>query len=339
MPNLVSVIIVNYNGEEYLEDCLTSLRQQTFTDLEIVLVDNNSRDDSVRLVEQKFPEVDLIKSEENLGYAGGSNLGFRQAKGSYILILNNDTTLEKDAVGNLVESFSEIKNLGVVQPKVLLMNKKDELDSCGSFLTDTGFLYHYGNYKNANLEKYNHPFPVYSVKGVCMMVRREVIEKVGLFDDDFFCFFEESDFCHRVWLAGWECWYYPKSVIYHALGGAALKQPSSFIQYHSFKNRLCSYLKNLSIVSLTKVLPAYLTVNVFLSLVYLVKMDVENFLMIYKAVFWNVKNIKKTLQKRKEIVREIDEDTIFKKVKKNPKLSYYFNLSKLDLKSYEDTDH
>jgi GT2 family glycosyltransferase len=339
ISNLVSVIIVNYNGEEYLEDCLASLRRQTYSDLEVILVDNASHDGSVRLVEQKFPEVWLIKSKENLGYAGGNNIGLRQAKGEYILILNNDTVLEKDAVESLIRGFGEIENLGAAQPKVLLMDEKSRLDSCGSFFTRTGFLYHYGNYKNADLEKYNCPFPVYSVKGVCMLVKREVIEKVGLFDGDFFCFFEESDFCHRVWLAGYECWYYPKAVIHHALGGAALKQPSSFVQYHSFKNRLCSYLKNLGGKRLVKVLPVYLTLNVLLSLVYLAKLEFENFLMIYKAFFWNLKNINRTLRKRKEIVREVDEAAIFKRVKKNPRLSYFFYLAKNDLGHYEDINH
>lgn len=336
---MVSVIIVNYNGEEYLEDCLTSIRRQTYSDLEIILVDNNSRDGSASLVEQKFPEVTLIKSKENLGYAGGSNLGYQQSAGDFIIILNNDAVLEKDAIEGLVKSFDEIENLGVVQPKVLLRGRKNELDSCGSFFTNTGFLYHYGNYKDANLEKYNRPFPVYSVKGVCMLAKREVIEKVGLFDGDFFCFFEESDFCHRVWLAGFECWYYPKVLIHHSLGGTALKQPSSFVQYHSFKNRLCSYIKNLSVRSLVKVLPVYLAMNVLLSLIYLVKLDLDNFLMIYRAIFWNVKNIGKTLVKRGAVVRKVDESRILTRVKRNPRLSYYFYLARLDLKSYEDTDY
>jgi GT2 family glycosyltransferase len=339
MNSPVSVIVVNYNGERFLKDCLSSLFEQTYSDLEIMLVDNNSVDGSVRLVEQNFPLVKIIKNKENLGFAGGSNIGYQQSTGDFICILNNDTVLEKDTIEKLVQSFDEIENLGVVQPKLLLMGRENQLDSCGSFFTNTGFLYHRGNYKNANLEKYNRSFPVYSVKGVCLLTRREVIEKVGLFDDDFFCFFEETDFCHRVWLAGYECWYYPKAVIHHALGGAALKQPSSFVQYHSFKNRLCSYLKNLSVKSLVTVLPVYLAINFVLGLVYLIKLDAENFLMIYKAVFWNFKNIRKTLRKRKEVVREVDEAEIFRKVRKNPKLSYYLCLSKIDLKNYEDNNH
>lgn len=325
----MSIIITNYNGEAYLEKCLASIYQQTFADLEIILVDNNSSDGSIRLVRQKFPQVEIIENKENYGFAGGNNIGFRHSKGDFILILNNDTVLEKDTIENLVESFDKIDNLGVVQPKILLMGGENKLDECGAFLTSTGFLYHYGIYRNADLEKYNRKFPVYSVKGACMLIRREVIEEVGLFDDDFFCFFEETDFCHRVWLAGYECWYYPKSVMHHALGGTTLRQRASLIQYHSFKNRICSLIKNLSFLELFKILPVHLIFCQLAALGLLVTGEFFSAWAVQRAIGWNFLHLRETLEKRREIqskIRKISERELMARVKRSVRPSYYYHL-------------
>lgn len=335
---LVSIIIVNYNGLNFLEDCFKTIFKQTYENIEAIMVDNASSDSSVEFVKNNFPQVKIIISKENLGYAGGNNLGLKECKGEYIMILNNDVYLQKDLVEKLLEAYNKIPNLGAVQPMVQLMNDKGNLDACGSFWTNTGFNYHYGIYKNANLAIYNKAFPIYSLKGVCMLMPRMVIEKIGLFDGDFWTYFEETDFCHRVWLAGFECWYYPKSFLYHHMGATRLKKTEAFVQFHSFKNRLCSYFKNLGEGELFKILPIYLILNVGFSFVYLLKMNFSCFFMIYKAIWWNIKNFRSTLKKRKYIqstIRKKTDKEIFSKIKKNPRISYYFYLIK-DLKNYAD---
>jgi len=338
-PNsLVSVIVVNHNGQNFLSDLFLSVLSQTHKYLEIIMVDNNSSDKSVELVQKKFPIIKIIKNTENSGYAGGNNLGFRESRGEYILILNNDTILKDNLIEKLLEAFYKIPGLGVVQPMMRLMNEKDSLDACGSFWTNTGFNYHFGIFKNMELPIYNKSFPVYSLKGACMLMPRELIEKTGLFDDDFWCYFEETDFCNRVWLAGYECWYYPETYLYHYMGGTSLKKEKSFIQFHSFKNRLCSYLKNLSKFELFKILPIYFFINIIYSLAYLMKLDKNGFLAVYKSLWWNIKNLKNTLVKRKEIqtiIRKKSDREIFRITKKNPRISYYLYLFK-GLQNYID---
>lgn len=335
---LISIIVVNYNGLGFLGSFFKSVYAQTYKNFEVIMVDNNSSDGSVEFTRKNFPQVKIIENKENSGYAGGNNLGLKESQGEYIAITNNDITLEKDLLEKLIGAYSEIPNLGAVQPMFKLMYDKGNLDACGSFWTNTGLNYHYGIYKDSSLPIYNKNFPVYSLKGVFMLIPRHIIDKIGLFDEDFWCYFEETDFCHRVWLAGYECWYYPKSFLYHHLGGTSTKKPSSMVQYHSFKNRLCSYLKNLGGWEMLKILPVYFSMNFIWSIGYLLEWEWQNFLIVYKAIWWNIVNVKNTLKKRNYIQlnsRKKTDKEIFSRVKKNPRLSYYFYLLK-GLKNYAD---
>lgn len=328
---LVSVSIVNYNGRRFLPEFFNSLFKQTYKNFEVIFVDNSSTDDSIDYVRRNYPQVMIIENKDNSGYAEGNNIGYKNSKGEFILVINNDTTLKEDLIEKMLKAFDEIPNLGTVQPMVKLMNEKEKLDACGSFWTNTGFNYHYGIYKKASLSIYHNSFPVYSIKGMCMMIPRSVIEKLGLFDSDFWCYFEETDFCHRLWLAGYECWYYPKTFIYHHMGGTSSKKPPSFIQFHSFKNRLCSYLKNLGAVEMMRVLPIYFFFNFVWSVAFLIRLDTANFFVVYRAVWWNVVHFRETMDKREKIQKEIREKTdreIFSKVRWNPKLYYYLCLFK-----------
>lgn len=338
MTPLVSIIVVNYNGRDFLPDFFASLSRQTEKNFEVILVDNNSQDDSIRYMRENLPHIKIIENKDNSGYAEGNNIGLRQATGEYILIMNNDTILKDDLIETLLHAFTELPNAGVVQPMVRLMSDKEKLDACGSFWTNTGFNYHVGIYKSADLPLYNKSFSVYSVKGMCMLIPRKVIDEVGLFDPDFWCYFEETDFCHRLLLAGYECWYYPKSYIYHFLGGTSKKKKQSVIQFHSFKNRLCSYLKNLGPQEMCRVLPVYFLFNILWSLAFLVRLDFDNFFVVYKAFWWNIVHFSETLEKRKHIqsvIRKKSDKEIFEKVRKNPRLSYYFFLFR-GLENYTD---
>lgn len=335
---LISVIITNFNGKKFLPDCLASLMRQTYKNLEIIVVDNASTDDSVTYIKKNYPDVIVTHNKENFGYAEGNNIGFKKSKGEYIVILNNDVKLQPNLIESLHKAFASRPQLGAVQPMVRLMNDPDNLDACGSFWTNTGFNYHYGIYKNYHNQIYSKPFKVYSLKGMCMMIPRKLIETVGLFDSDFWCYFEETDFCHRVWLAGYECWYVPDAFMYHYMSGTRVKKSEAFIQFHSFKNRWCSYIKNLGIQEFLTVVPIYLILNVIFSIIYLLKGRFNECLSIYKAMWWNAENIQQTLKKRNQIqtkIRKKSDNEIFAVVRRNPKLSYYWYLLS-HLKFYKD---
>lgn len=324
----VSVIIVNYNGLKYLDRCLNSLLDNRYPKLQIILVDNASADCSVDHVSKKFPKVKIIRSTTNLGFAGGNNLGIKHAKGKYVLLLNNDTEVEGDFVKNLVSAFDELPNLGCVQPKIVLMREKTKIDSCGTFLTDSMLLYHYGLNKDQSLKTYNRPFPVFSVKGAAMLIRKDLIDKIGLFDEDFWSYYEETDFCHRAWLAGYQTWYFPKAKVYHLVGGTSTLFDNDFVQYRNARNRLSSFIKNFETATLLKVIPVYLFSNFIASLIWLFMGKTKHFLGLHRAIYWNITHLKEVLRKRGKVqkLRVLADKEIFKKVRLNPRLSYYYHV-------------
>ena len=329
MNKRISVIISNYNGEKWLQGCLDSLYIQTYKNFEIILVDNDSEDDSCELVKKNYPEVIVIQNKEDLGFSGGNNVGLKRAKGEYILLLSNDTVADKNYLRNFIKAFDEIPNLGVAQSKIVLMSNPDKLDSCGAFWTDSTFLYHYGVGKDQSLPRYNKSFPVFSVKGASMLIKKDLVDKIGLFDDDFWCYYEETDFCHRVWLAGYECWYYPKALIHHAVGGTTTTFfKSDYIQFHSNKNKIRSFLKNFELINLLYILPVFLSLLVFLSFIWLLQRKPGYFFSVYKSIFCNITHIGTTLAKRKktQALRVRSDRELSTRIKKNPKLNYYYHL-------------
>lgn len=335
--NFVSVIIVNWNGKKWLSGCLSSISKQSFRNFEVILVDNASTDESVAFVRKNYPDTVIVKNHNNLGFSGGANAGIEKSKGMHVLFLNNDTVFKKDFIEKFIKAFDEIPNLGTVQSKVLLMGDPKKLDTCGSYWTDSSFLYHYGVDKDQSLEKYNKSMPFFSNMGAAMMIRREIIDRVGMFDSDFWNYYEDTDFCNRVWMAGYECWYYPKAVIYHARGMTSSKVDRTFIQFNNFKNKLLSFLKNFEKGTLTRVIPTFLALNVLLSIAWLFQGRYSHSIALYKAIWWNMKHLAETMRKRKEIqkIRVRSDKDIFSVTKKNPRLSYYRYLF-TDLAGYKD---
>jgi len=339
VEELISIIIVNYNGKKWLKKLFDSLFCQTYKNIEIIFVDNGSTDDSVKFIENNYCDVKVrvIRSIINLGFAGGNNLGYRSCLGKYILLLNNDTWAPKDYLEQFAKAFEEIPNLGSVQSKIVLMSDQNKLDVCGSYWSDSSFLYHYGYGQGQSLEKYNKTIPFFSNKGASMMFRKDIIDKIGLFDEDFWSYYEDTDLCHRIWLAGYECWYFPEAVLYHAMGGTALTFHNSYIQFHNFKNKFLSFLKNFEVWTLIKILPVYLILNIFLSIFWLLQGKWKHFFALYQAIWWNILHFLQTIKKRRIIqsFRKKTDAEIFKVVKKNPKFKYYYYLL-AGLEKYEE---
>lgn len=327
MNPLISIIIVGYNAKKWLKECLDSVYAQTYQNFEIIFVDDASTDGSSAFLRDNYPRVKVIVNKENSGFAKNNNIALKETRGEYILLLNTDTRIEQNFLEKLIKAFQEIPNLGVVQPRLILMYQPDKLDVCGTFWTSFGLLYHYGSYKDRNREKYNKNMPIFSGKGACLLIKREVIDRVGLFDDDFWGYYEETDFCHRVWLAGYECWYYPHADCYHANGGTnTVLFKNSYIQFHSAKNKTLSFLKNFEIGTLIKIFPPYLAFNFVVSMAWLLQGKVKNSLSLYRALLWNIGQLPNTLNKRRKIQKDrVKKDRdIFRIIKKNPRLSFYY---------------
>ncbi len=334
MKGLVSIIIINWNGLRWLPDCFDSLSKQEYKNYEIIFVDNASKDESVSWVKKNYPKTTILINKENLGFSDANNVGYKVAKGEYILFLNNDTRVTKTFLTELVRVMGSDKKIGGAQSKILLMDHPDTHDSVGAFLTPTGFLYHYG-FGAKDTPKYDKQIDLYTAKGACMMFKKSVLKKVevegNILDPSYFAYFEETDMCHRVWLAGYRIVYAYKSVIYHKMGATSSSMNNAFIQYHSFKNRIHSYIKNLSGGWLIKILPIHLLFCEAFFLTSLVKGKYQLAWNIQRAIWWNIRRLPTLIRYRRYIqthIRSVSDDTIWSRVFKKPTLHYYWYLSR-----------
>lgn len=315
----VSVIVVNYNGGDVFGECLKSLSKLKYSLWELIVVDNGSTDGNLELI-KKIPAVvkrtTVVRNKGNVGFAGANNQGLEIAKGELILLLNNDTKVGPDLLTGLVGRLQVDKgsSIGVIQPKIKIMANPKLLDSAGSYLTGTGFLQHWGflakDGKEFDQEKY-----IFSAKGACMLIRKEVINEIGLFDSDYGSYMEETDFCWRVWLAGYKILYYPKASIFHKVGFTSKRQNQTEVNYHSFKNRIATLFKNLDFINLFSILGLHLVIVIGLGMYYFLTLRFSQSLMVFQAIWWNLANSGKLLAKRKIVQTELrkkQDSQIFK---------------------------
>ena len=215
---LVSTVILNWNGKKYLADCLTSLINQKYSNLEIILVDNGSRDDSVEFVKKRFLQVKIIENEENLGFAGGNNVGIKSAEGKYIFLLNNDTKTDENCLKNLVEAAESNEKIGMAAPKIVSFENPSVIDSAGVNIYFDGMSRGKGR-KETDKGQYNEVQEILLPSGCAALYRKKMLDEIGLFDENFFAYCEDTDLGLRARLAGWKAVLSPQAVVYHHYSG------------------------------------------------------------------------------------------------------------------------
>jgi len=211
--SLVSVIVLNYNAGDLLLNCIESLKKSTHTNFEIIVVDNISSDESQLRCKEKFPEIKLIQNEENLGYCGGNNVGIREAKGEFIVILNPDTIVESNWVKELIIAYEKFGD-GLYQPKILSLDEKNIIQSTGNMLHVFGFGFARDK-GNKVIEKKEEIERIGYASGTCLFTSRKVIEKIGLLDEFLFLYHDDLDLGWRAAQIGINSYYVPDSKIFH----------------------------------------------------------------------------------------------------------------------------
>lgn len=325
---LVSFIILNWNGKKWLEQLLPTVRKVKYPNKEIIVVNNGSTDDSKEYIKNNYPEIKIVEIKKNRGYAGANNLGVKSAKGKYLLFLNNDTIVTPNFLDKLVEDLENDKTIGAVQPQIRSLINKKLLDSVVSYLTTTGFMYHFGYMKSWKNKKYQNKMYGYSIKGACfLMKKKDYIDLKGL-DEDFVCYVEESDLCHRIWLSGKKVLYDPSVFIYHWGGGdMQVMTKDEVTVFRSYRNRFVSFLKNLSIIELIKTLPLLFifcegyVVMTILHGKYKLALGAQLGIL---SVFISLPSIFKKRQYIQKYIRKVSDKEINRFVYKNPRLSYYY---------------
>jgi GT2 family glycosyltransferase len=289
----LSVVIPTSRAGADLEACLAALADQRHPALEVIVVDNASP----APVPENVPGVTVLRNEENLGFVRATNRGIEASTGQLVLLLNDDTTLEPGALAALEETLRRNPSWGACQAKLLLMDDPDLLDTAGSFLTSTGFLVHRGAFEPEKW--FTESDLIFAAKGAALAVRRSALDDVGLLDQDFFAYFEESDLCWRLWLAGWEVGFAADARVRHKLGATASALPSAFVQFHSYKNRLCTILKNAGPARLAVMLPLHVGLCTGLAVWYTARRQPGIGVAILRALAWNGAHLPWTLRKRR----------------------------------------
>ena len=230
----VYIIILNWNGKEDTIECLESLKHITYSNYEILLVDNGSTDGSVECLRERYPRLEIIETGVNLGFAEGNNVGMRRAMNEgaeYVLLLNNDTVVDSEFLGELVKVAESDPKIGFAGPKVYYYDydgRKDVLNFAGGKLNMwKGLSYHIGVNEIDN-GQYNEIKKVDYAEGSCLFVSKEVINKIGLLDPIYFTYWEENDWCVRGKNAGYRSFFVPKAKIWHKIGASNVSQKNIY---------------------------------------------------------------------------------------------------------------
>lgn len=245
MP-LVSVITINYNNTLVTEELLASLpgADEAF-ELEVIVVDNGSQPDPVPAWKEKYPWVTFIRSESNLGFSKGNNLGIKKASGDLLFLVNNDTVFTEDLVPRMVRLFQDHPSVGIASPKIWYYGEEKLIQYAGftpmNMLTARNRCV--GQFEKDQGQYDDRTGPTGYIHGAAMMVRREVIKKAGLMPEEFFLYYEEVDWCEEIRKYGYEIWVEPRAVIYHK-ESVSVGKNSALKEYYMNRNRILFIRRN-----------------------------------------------------------------------------------------------
>ncbi len=284
-----AIVILNWNGEKLLEQFLPSVIDNPIPkDIEIVVADNCSTDDSVEFLTNKYPQIRLITLSENYGYAGGYNKALEQIDAEYFILLNSDVQVTKGCFSTIIEFLDQNSDVAAVQPKICSYKNKSYFEyagASGGYIDKLGYPFCRGRIFDT-LEKdngqYNTAIDIFWASGACLIIRSKDFFDVGGFDESFFAHMEEIDLCWRLNARGRRIICLPQSVVYH-VGGATLNGESPNKLFLNFRNNLLMLYKNLPVSSLKKTLRIRKYLDYLAAIHYLLKGKIQNTKAILKA--------------------------------------------------------
>ena len=252
MSAKVIIVILNWNGRKYLEQFLPSVLASTYANVEVVVADNGSDDDSVSYIRSAFPGVSVIQLVANYGFAKGYNEAIKQLTADYFILLNSDVEVRPDWIEPIINLMEKDGSIGVCQPKILMYNDKKMFEyagAAGGWLDHLGYPFARGRIFDICEEdrgQYDATEPIFWATGAAMFVRANLYHQLNGLDEYFFAHQEEIDFCWRVQLSGYKVYACPSSVVYH-VGGGTLPKGNATKVFLNFRNNLVMLAKNLPI--------------------------------------------------------------------------------------------
>ncbi len=323
---LVSVIVVNYNGKNFVANCIESILKNNYSNYEIIVVDNASTDNTVSFLRNKFANrlklIKILELDKNYGPAKARNEGTRISNGKYIGFLDNDTEMDPNWIVEAIKEFESNENIGIIQCKLLLLKEPDRIDYVGEYLAQNGFLVHRAGFREIDEGQYNQKVEILAAKSAGMFIHKDVFEKIGGFDEDYFIFVEETDLGWRSWLMGYRTIFCPDSVVYHLFSNTKNiidKNTNNYlIRFHGTKNYIMTLIKNLGFRQLIYTLPVHVMIWLGLASFLILRGNFRSGFNIFRGIWWNLMNLHKILYKRWYIQssRVISDEMLFKKIMK-----------------------
>lgn len=240
MTKYIYCLIVNHNGRKYLKDCLSSLSKIKCNNykLKVVVIDNASMDNSIKYIAKKFPKFKIITFHRNKGFTGAVNYGFKyvlKRKSKYVLLLNNDTKVKSNFLNHLISFADKNSDAGILSPIIYEDSKNKKIWFAGGKLEPLRFSSQHLSFEN-NVVSIKKPYESEYLSGCCMLIKRKVIEKVGLFDNRFFLYYEDVDYCLRAKIEGYKNYIIPKSKIIHLRNKTTID--NAYQEYYLSRNHL-----------------------------------------------------------------------------------------------------
>jgi GT2 family glycosyltransferase len=333
LPPKCSVIVLNYNGMKFIERCFKSLLLTTYPRFEILFVDNCSKDGSREWLENEVRKLNrdnikYIPLDKNYGFAKGNNIGIRfsDPQSEFIILLNNDTEVESDWMEKLVSFMLKYNDVGIAQCKLRSLKNRSCIDSGGGVIDYIGRVLIIGSGEYDD-ERFRKPYEIFYAQGAAIVIRRKILRKIGLLDEDYFINYEETDLCWRCWLHGMKVAFIPDSIVYH-YGSATISSgedlPKPSVLYHSRKNQIATLIKNYSVRNAIKYIVHLYVRYIFFTVKLLFRRRMEHALAYIKAMIWPIANLRGIMRKRmfvQRYVRRVPDAEVMRKM--------------LDLKIYE----
>ncbi len=245
MDDLVSVLVLNWNGKAFVGGCLDSILAQDYPNLETIVVDNASTDGSQEMIRRDYRQVTLVETGHNLGFGGGNNIGIERTRGKYVLVLNNDARMGPTCVAEMKRSLDKNGEYGACASKIFVIDPPNTLDAAGITVFPDGLSIGRGRLESGSL--YGEEEEVFFASGCCALYRREMLEDIRLggeyYDEDFFAYADDTDLGWRARLRGWRCIYTPSALAWH-LHSASAGSYSALKAYLVERNRIWLQIKN-----------------------------------------------------------------------------------------------
>jgi hypothetical protein len=303
----ISIIIVNWNGKRLLSGCLEGLRQQTYRQFSVILVDNGSNDGSINIVNRNYPEVKTIALPKNVGFATANNIALKTVQTEYVALLNNDAVAHPLWLKHLVEALESYPEVGFVASKMLFYENPKTIDRAGDAYTRAGTALLRGRGESAS--NYNKEEWVFGACAGAGLYRTLMLKDIDVFDEDFFLLYEDVDLSFRAQLKGYRCLFVPEAVVYHKASSSVVYD-SPISVYYSHRNLEWVYIKNMPSNLILKTLWLHTIYDIAAFFFFATNGRIKDFI---KAKGHALKGLERILKKRRQIQRDrrVDDDYIW----------------------------